>query len=169
LALAKSNFENFAQSTDPEYQATLRDANTAGAGAGQLGSGMLRGRLGDIATTRARDLQTAATQNLNDATSGSIDDAYKNIGIAQQQQGFQQSQQQSAFSQQQQTQAMQEALKNGDFQRYYQLLQAGYQGNPADTQLALAGDYGSQSSAAGAAAGGLAGSAVRRPPPIALA
>jgi hypothetical protein len=161
LALAKSNFENFAQSTDPEYQATLRDANQAAAGAGQIGSGMLRGRLGDIATTRSRDLQTAATSNLNSATSGSIDDAYKNLGIAQQQQGVQIGQQQSAFDQQQRKQALDEALRNGDFQRYYQLLQAGEAGSPADTQLALAGDYGKQSSAAGQSAGSLAGSAVR--------
>lgn len=162
LALAKSNFENFAKSTDPEYQATLREANQAGAGAGQLGSGMLRGRLGDIATTRSRDLQTAATSNLNNATSGSIEDAYRNIGIAQQQQGVQIGQQQTAFDQQQRTQALQEALKNGDFQRYYQLLQAGQAGSPADVQLALAGNYGNQAGAAGASAGNLAGSAVRQ-------
>lgn len=161
LALAKSNFENFALSTDPEFRASLNEANQAGAGAGQIGSGMLRGRLGDIGVTRARDLQTAATQNINDATQGSIADNYANLGIAQQQQGFQQNQQQTAFQQQQQTQLLQEALKNGDFQRYYQLLQAGNAGNPADTQLALSGNYGTQASAAGASAGSLASGAVR--------
>jgi hypothetical protein len=163
LALAKSNFENFKTATDPEYAATLREAGQSGAASGQVGSGMLRGRLGDIGVTRARDLQTAQTGFLNDATSGSIEDQYKNIGIAQQQQGFQQGQQQTAFDQQQRTQALEEALKSGDFQRYYQLLQAGYSGNPSDAQLALAGNYGQQAGAAGAAAGGLAAGATRSP------
>lgn len=160
LSLAKSNLENYNTATDPEYKASINEAAQGGAAAGQIGSGQLRTRIGDLALARTRDLSTQGTKFLNDATSGSIDDAYKNINIAQDQQRFQAGQQETAFSQAQRQQAMDEALRSGDFQRYYQLLQAGYQGNPSDTQLALAGDYGAQASDAGKSAGSLAGNAV---------
>lgn len=160
LALAKSNFENFRQSTDPEYRSELNTANQAGYGAGQGGSGMLRGRLGDIATTRARDLQTAQTSNLNQATEGSIGDQYRNLGIAQQQQGFQAGQQNTAFNQGDEQARLQEMLTGGAYGRAANNAAMGFGNNPADTQLQLAGDYGRQASAAGAGAGGLASSAV---------
>ena len=60
--------------TDPEYKAALRDASQQAAGAGQIGSGMARGRLGDIGLARTRDLQSAQTGFLNDATNNSIED-----------------------------------------------------------------------------------------------
>lgn len=155
LALAKSNFQNFSDSTDPEFKASLRDASTQAAGAGQIGSGMARGRLGDIGLARTRDLETAKTGFLNDATAGSIEDAYRNVGIAQQQQGFQGDQQKTAFDQAQRQSQLDEALRNGDFARYIAILQAGESGNPSDTGLALSGYYGNQAGAAGASAADL--------------
>lgn len=160
LALATSNLKNYNEATDPEYKASINEAAQGGAAAGQIGSGMLRTRIGDLALARTRDLSTQGTKFLNDATAGSIDDSYRNIGIAQDQQKFQAGQQQTAFDQAQRQTAMDEALRSGDFQRYYQLLQAGYQGNPSDTQLALAGNAGAQASDAGKSAGALAGNAV---------
>lgn len=157
LALAKSNFENFRTSTEPEYQAELRDASQQAAGAGQIGSGMARGRLGDIGTARATQLQANQTQNLNNATEGSIGDSYNNIGIAQQQQGFQNSQQQQAFQQQLEQQQLEEMLRNGQFGRSATTLGLGDQGNPSDIALQLAGIYGNQASGAGQAAGSLLG------------
>lgn len=155
LALAKSNFENFRTSTEPEYQAALREAGQSGAASGQVGSGMLRGRLGDIGLARTRDLQSAETSNLNNATEGSIGDAYNNIGIAQQQQGFQAGQQGTAFDQAQRQKSLDEALRNGDFSRYMQLLQAGDAGNPSGVATDLAGYYGNQAGAAGSSAADL--------------
>lgn len=157
LALAKSNFENFRDSTEPEYQAVLREAGQSGAAAGQVGSGMLRGRLGDIGLSHARDLQHAQTGFLNDATNGSIEDNYRNIGIAQQQQGFQQGQQESAFGQGITQQQIEELLRSGQFGRSATMLGLGNQGNPSDIALQLAGIYGKQSGDAGQAAGSLLG------------
>jgi hypothetical protein len=75
LSLAQSNFNNFATSTDPAYQQSLREATSQAAGAGQLGSGQLRTGIGDLALARSRDLDTQRQQLVNDATTGSIADA----------------------------------------------------------------------------------------------
>lgn len=75
LSLAESNFENFNKATDPAYQASLRSATSAAAGAGQLGSGQLRTSYGDLANQRALALDTQRQQLVNDATTGSIADA----------------------------------------------------------------------------------------------
>lgn len=157
LALAKSNFQNFHDSTEPEFQAALRDASQQVAGGGQIGSGMARGRLGDIGLARARDLQSAETSNLNNATEGSIGDSYNNIGIAQQQQGFQAGQQQSAFNQATEQQQLEEMLRNGSFGRSATTLGLGEQGNPSDIAMQLSGMYGNQASGAGQSAGSLLG------------
>lgn len=155
LALAKSNFQNFKDSTEPEYEATLRKAGQSGAAAGQVGSGMLRGTLGDIGLSRTRDLQSAQTGFLNDATNGSIDDNYKNIGIAQQQQGFQSGQQQNAFGQGVTQAQLEEMLKSGAFGRASTTAGLGFEGNPSDTALSLSGYYGNQAGQAGAGAADL--------------
>lgn len=155
MALAKSNMANFRESEEPSYQADLREANQAGYGAGQGGSGMLRGRLGDIGATHDLRMRTAETGFLNDATSGSIDDNYRNIGIAQQQQGFQNDQQQQAFGQQMSIEQLMEMLRNGSFGRSATKLGMGNSGNPSDTALQLSGIYGKQASDAGSSAGDL--------------
>ncbi len=98
-AIAQSRYDDFAKSTDPYYQKALRDVKSAAFGRGQGGSGMLRTSLGDAANLRNIQLDTARSGFLNDALEGSIGDAYKNIGIAQQQQGFQAGQQREASSQ----------------------------------------------------------------------
>jgi hypothetical protein len=160
LALAKSNFQNFQNSTEPGYQADLRDANTAGYGSGQGGSGMLRGRLGDIGTARTLQLQTAANQNVNDATAGSIGDQYANIGIAQQQQQSQIGQEGTAFGQGVTQAQLGNDLTNSAFNRAATTTAMGEQGNPSDVGLALSGYYGNQAGQAGQAAGSLVGNSV---------
>lgn len=99
LALAKSNFETYSKATDPAYQKSLRDATAKAAGVGQLGSGQLRTSYGDLAANRALQLDTQKQNFLDEATKGAIEDAYKNVGIAQQQQGFQAQQQAAAEAQ----------------------------------------------------------------------
>ena len=161
VKLANDVFESSAKASDPYYQKTLRDANSAAAGNGQLGSGQLRTSLGDAASNRELQLDTLRSGLMHDATSGSIEDQYKNLAIAQQQQGFQAGQQGTAFSQATQQAALEEALRSGDFSRAAQMLQLGLTGNPSDTALTLANSYGNQAGAAGSAAGNLISSAVR--------
>lgn len=147
--LAQDQWANFEKATAPQYQASLRDALRAGAAAGGLGSGQLRTSIGDLANQRALALDTQRNDLLNQALGGSIEDAYRNVGIAQQQQGFQNQQQQQAFQNELAGLGMGENLTQGAFQRALQQLTAGGQGNPADIQMALSGIFGNQASAAG--------------------
>lgn len=82
LALATSNFDTFAKSSDPAYQKTLRDATQQAAGQGGLGSGMLKTSLGDFASNRQLQLDTMRSDLLNKATEGSIADASTAYGQA---------------------------------------------------------------------------------------
>lgn len=161
LKLANDVFESSAKASDPYYQKTLRDANSAAGANGQLGSGELRTSLGDAASNRALNLDTLRSGLMHDATSGSIEDQYKNIGIAQQQQGFQSGQQQTAFNQATTQAQLEEALRSGDFSRAAQMLALGNAGNPSDTALSLANSYGQQAGAAGNAVSSLVGNSVR--------
>lgn len=160
FGIAQSRFDDAAKASDPAYQKTLRDATSQAAGAGRLGSGMLRTSLGDAANLRNTQLDSLRSGFLNDALTGSIDDSYKDIGIAQQQQGFQKSQQDTAFDQEVRAQQLDEALRNGDFTRYYELLNAGNAGNPSDAALTLSNSYGNQASSAAQGASNLVGGAI---------
>jgi len=138
---------------EPAYQAALRTAEHHAFGAGRGVSGALRTSLGDAAS--AREGQRVGF--LSDALNGSIDDAYKNIGIAQQQQGFQKGQQDTAFGQDLATKQLQESLTNGAFGRALQQLTAGNANSPDQIALILSQIFGSQATGAGQAASGLFG------------
>lgn len=79
-ATAQSQFDNFAKSTEPQYQADLADATKLGAANGTLGSGMLGDRYGSIANQRSLALDTERTSTLNDALNQSINDRYNTVG-----------------------------------------------------------------------------------------
>lgn len=160
FGIAKSRLDEFAKASDPYYQKSLRDATSQAAAGGRIGSGMLRTSLGDLAYNRDLQLDSAGKGFLNNALEGSIDDSYKNIGIAQQQQGFQSDQQKTAFDQAIRNEQLNEALRQGDFSRYYAILNAGEAGNPSDTALSLSNSYGNQASDAGQGAANLVGSAI---------
>lgn len=98
-ALATDYLNTWDQSTAPQFQADLNTATSNKAATGQLGSGGLRTSLGDL--TYNRDLQrNAQAKNFyNDALSGSINDAYQNVGIAQQQQQYQTALQNQTYNQ----------------------------------------------------------------------
>ncbi len=171
VKLGQDIFNTFQKSTDPAYQASILDAERNGAALGQIGSGGLRTSVGNLANQRGLQLDTARDTAAQNALTGSIGDMYNNIGIAQQQQGFQAGQQNTdrSFNDAEQNQAfgqgatqaqLQDQLQNSDFARYLQLLNAGQTGNPSDTALALSNNYGQQASQAGQAAGNLIGSSV---------
>lgn len=123
--IAQNQVNTWNASSQPQFQADLRSATSQAAGAGQLGSGQLRTSLGNLAYNR--DLQRNAAQSnyLGAAQTGSINDAYQNVGIAQNQQQFQ------------------AALQNQSFNQGLQALQAGESGSPATQQQLLAAQYGS--------------------------
>jgi hypothetical protein len=80
VALAKQAFNTFKSETDPAYAATMQDAARYGAAGGQVGSGQLRTRFGDLALQRSRDLQNEEDGLVQNATQGSIQDSFQKLG-----------------------------------------------------------------------------------------
>jgi hypothetical protein len=119
--LASENAAN-----DLQYQANLRDANRYAYSQGRGGSGIENTSLGDIAAQHTLQQNQLGNQLLYGALGQQNANQYANIGIAQQQQGFQNQQQQQAFSQ-----ALQQLL-------------AGSSGDPSQISLILAQIFGSQ-------------------------
>lgn len=113
--IAQQQLSNYNQATDPLYQQSLREATSQAAGAGQLGSGQLRTSIGDLANARQNDLQTQGNTFLTNALNGSIQDAYNNIGIAQQQQGYQSGLQNQTYNQGLAGAQLQNATQNQQF------------------------------------------------------
>lgn len=137
--LAKTYIQNWDAADQPYFQRDQRAATSNAAARGQLGGGQLRSALGDVVQQHDLQRQNAQSNFLNDALRGSIDDAYRNVGVAQQQQQFQAGLQDQTFKQ--------------DLSRY----QVGTSGDPAATQLALAGQYRDNANDASGALSGLIG------------
>ena len=143
--LAQQKFDQFVEGTDPAYKAALRDANRMGAAAGGLGSGQLRTNIGDLAATRGREMDLSKRGFLTDALEGSIGDAWKEIGLTQQQQGFQSEQQQRAFENELRRMGFDDDLLNSEFGRNLQTWMAGQTGGTGSgTILTGAGQAGDQ-------------------------
>jgi hypothetical protein len=77
--LAQQMFDTFTQSTNPAYEASIRDATRAAAGAGRIGSGQLRTSYGNLANQRNLQLGTAQQQFMQDALEGSIGDQFNKV------------------------------------------------------------------------------------------
>jgi hypothetical protein len=99
MAVAQQRWDQYAASTAPAYQAALQQANRYGAAQGRLNSGSLRTDFGNLANQRNTQLDLARQGFLTDATDKSIEDAWRAINLAQQQQGFQNQQQNQAWGQ----------------------------------------------------------------------
>lgn len=125
FAIAQQRFNTFVESTDPQYKAALRDANRYGAATGRLGSGELRTSFGDLAGQRDLQLRTQGNTFLQNALEGTIDDQFRDVGVAQQQQGFQNQQQQQAFENELRRRGFSEDMINSAFGRALQQYNAG--------------------------------------------
>lgn len=142
--VAQSELENVNKTEDPQFQADLRDAMRKAAAGGALGSGMLQTSLGDIVANRDVRRSGRGTSFLNNALTGSIQDAKDRANFAAGQQGFQADQQRTAFGQGVTEAQLRDSLMGSAFQRALQSLIAGSSGNPADVQLALSNIFGNQ-------------------------
>lgn len=125
--------------SQPQFEANLRDANRYAYANGRGGSGIENTSLGDIVANRSLQQQQMAQQLGYQALGQQNANQYANIGIAQQQQGFQNTQQNQAFNQ-----ALQQLL-------------AGSSGDPSQIALILSQIYGSQAGGIGQAAQNYAG------------
>ena len=122
--VAQQRFDQFVAGTNPAYQATLRDANRMGAAQGRLGSGSLRTDFGNLANQRNQQMDLARQGFLGDALEGSIGDAWRSIGLAERQQGFQSGQQEDAW------------------RRALEQYQVGSQNNPYGARMDASRQYG---------------------------
>lgn len=153
--IAQDRYDAAVKAADPAYQASLRDAQRHAFGAGRGVSGMLRTSLGDEAARHQNALEAQRSGFLSDALEGTIGDAFKNVGIAQDQQKFQAGQQNTAYNQDYSTKQLQELLTNGAFDRALKQLDAGNQNDPSKIALVLSEILGQQATGAGQAASGL--------------
>jgi len=139
MGQARSLLDSLNAANDSQYQANLRDANRYAYSQGRGGSGIENTSLGDIAQQHTLQQQALGQQLLYGALGQQNANNYANVGIAQQQQGFQNTQQQEAFNN-----ALQQLL-------------AGSSGDPSQIALILAQIYGSQAGGIGQAAQNYAG------------
>lgn len=127
--------------SEPQYEHDLRTANENAFGAGRGVSGMLRTDRGNINDARESTLAKQESDLLNGALTGTINDAYNNAGIAQQQQGFEAGQQQTAFNQNYATQQLSDSERQQLFNEAMQQFYAGNTSDPAQYYVYLAGQY----------------------------
>ena len=102
---------------------------------------MNRTRLGNVQSDFERTKSGLENNLLNAATTGSIEDMYRNIGIAQQQQGFQADQQKTAFGQNFSLQQLSDAERQQLFNEALQQFYAGNISDPAQFYEFIAGQY----------------------------
>lgn len=155
--IAQDQWDAFTKATAPEYEAAQRDAMRRAAAGGALGSGMLQTSLGDLAQQRQLAMDTQKQNFLSEALKGTIGDQFADLGIATQQQGFQNQQQQQAFQNKLQELLTSDTLTGSNFNRALQMLTAGSGQNPADLAMTLSQIFGGQSSAAGGSLAALLG------------
>lgn len=99
VANATSLLNTWNTTTQPQFEADKRSVTSNNAALGKLGSGGLRTSLGDLAYNRDLQRNGQAQNFYTNALNGSIDDAYKNLGIEQQQQQYQAGRADTAFNQ----------------------------------------------------------------------
>jgi hypothetical protein len=161
-ALATDYLNTWDATSRPQFEADQRSVTSNAAATGRLGSGGFRTSLGDLTYNRDIQREGQAKNFYTDALNGSIDDAYKNVGIAQQQQGFQSGQQNQTFGQNLATQQLLDYLTNSQHTRDLQDYTVGSSGDPTSTYLGLSGLYGGQASQGANNVGSLIGNTVAK-------
>lgn len=143
LGLANQYFDQYAESTNPAYEQTLRAATQRAAANGILGSGMLTNTYGDVASQRAHELDLERRGFLTDALQGTIADNAANRDELRTERGYQSQTSQDAINQALQEALIEDQLGGNAFNRQLDLAQIlsgfGYSGNPDDALLQASG------------------------------
>jgi hypothetical protein len=174
-ALAQQEYNTFSQQSDPAYQQSLKQATDAAAAGGALGSGMLNTSLGNLANQRSLQLtgesqglqENALQQQINNqfntvgALSGLEGQSYgqgqTNLQDLMQQQQYQSGQQQTGIQNAAEEYQLEQGAQNQQFNQGLSEENAGYANNPANYQLAVGQQYGTQANQSYANAGSLLG------------
>ena len=142
VQLAKDAFNTFKSESDPAYKADLDLAEQYGAAGGQVGSGMLRTKFGNLALQRARDLQNEQDRLIQGATEGSIADAFNKFGALSGAEGQVYGENANDRNELRGERGYQVSLEQQAFERALQSYEVGQQGNPSDYLLQMAKQYG---------------------------
>lgn len=97
-AIANDLLSQWDANSQPQEEAQIKALEQSGAARGQIGSGMMRGALADESNRYQTARTTAQRGFLTDALNGSVEDSYRNLGVAQDQQKFQAGQAQQGFN-----------------------------------------------------------------------
>jgi hypothetical protein len=81
-AMALDQYKTWEADTAPDYEHAITDATDAAAAHGQIRSGQLTNRYGDLSRQRALDLTTARNRYMQNALEGSIGDIRANYSAA---------------------------------------------------------------------------------------
>lgn len=140
FGLAQDRFDQFAESTNPAYEAALRAATQRAAASGRLGSGMLTTTYGDYASNRARELDLARQGFLTDALEGTIGDARSDRSELRGERDYQYGVSRQAIEDEIRNLLVGDQLTDSAFDRQTRLASLlaslGYAGNPDQTLLA---------------------------------
>lgn len=141
-AMAQATLANFDKATADQQREDYRNVGQQASSLGRLGLGQTAQDVQEVARKHLTDRATLETQLAAQTSDQAIQDAINNRGELRTERGFQTGQAQTAIDRQIQQAQLEEALKNGQFQRGISLGQYGKSGNPAYAQLqaAQAGD-----------------------------
>jgi hypothetical protein len=118
-------FDQFSESSAPEYDLALKKATQRAAAAGGLGSGGLRTDYGNLALTRSRDLDLQKRQLITQAMNDSVNDALNKQGRLASLEGQLSGQEAGLRGEQRQDRAYQTDVNTGNVNRAISTKQAG--------------------------------------------
>lgn len=138
VAMAKDTLANFDKATADQQRQDYRDVGQQASALGRLGMGQTAQDVQEVGRKHLTDRATLETQLAASTSDQAIQDAANNRGELRTERGYQTGQAQTALDRAVQQQQLEEAIRNGTFQRGTTLAELGASGNPAYAKLASA-------------------------------
>lgn len=137
-AMAKSLLADFDKSTADQQREDYRDVGSRAASLGRLGMGSTAQDIQEVGRKHLTDRATLESKLAYDTSDQAIQDAANARNELRTERGYQTGQSQTAIDRAVQQAQLEEALRNGTFNRGMGLAELGRAGNPAATKLAAA-------------------------------
>lgn len=137
-AQAKTLLADFDKSTADSQRQDYRDVGQYASSLGRLGMGQTAQDVQEVGRKHLTDRATLEAKLAYDTSDQAIQDAINSRNELRGERGYQTDQAQTAIDRRVQQQQLEEALRNGTFQRGMSLAEFGRTGNPANQKLAAA-------------------------------
>lgn len=137
-AMAKSLLANFDASTADQQRQDYRDVGSYASSLGRLGMGQTAQDVQEVGRKHLTDRATLESKLAYDTSDQAIQDAINSRNELRGERGYQTGQAQTAIDRNVQQAQLEEAIRNGTFNRGLSLANAGAAGNPAYAQLTAA-------------------------------